>query len=363
MARRTLVPARVLFAVGSWGLGHATRDLPLIRGLLDAGHKVTVIGSGASMRLLRSELGTRCDFLDFPGMRVPLGRTPFRFYFKYTLLLPLIWWDTIRQHEQLENLLRRERFDMLVSDNRYAAWSRRVPSFLVAHGLRFIAPGRKWLLERGLEWFNATWFRPYRRILVPDFEWNDLSGDLSHGLHFYPRNQVRYLGLLSSLRAQNRSTDLDVFISISGPEPQRSILERTITKQLPAVSARGLVALGRPGLRQRKKINDWEIAGYLDRTEQEDALNRCRLAVVRAGYSTIMELAELYRPGVLIPTPGQTEQEYVTHYQAEAGHHFEAQQDTFDLAATLAAGMPPWCYEPPHLTEASVERFLDEILG
>jgi UDP:flavonoid glycosyltransferase YjiC (YdhE family) len=363
MARRSLVHARVLFAVGSWGLGHATRDLPLIRGLQDAGHTVTIVGSGASLRLLRSELGERCDFVEFPGMRVPLGRTPFRFYLKYTLLLPLIWWDTIRQHDQFETLLRRRRFDVLISDNRYAAWSRQLPSYLIAHGLRFIAPGRKKLLERGLEWFNAAWFRPYRRILVPDFERNDLSGDLSHGLHFYPRDQVRYIGLLSSVRARNLPVDLDVFVSISGPEPQRTILERTIARQLPAVPARGLVALGRPGSRARTRVNGWEIAGYLDRREQEEAMNRCRLAVVRAGYSTIMELAELYRAAVLIPTPGQTEQQYISHYQAEAGHHFSAQQDTFDLAATLAAGMPAWCYEPPHLTDVSVQRFLDEVLG
>jgi len=349
--------------VGSWGLGHATRDLPLIRGLLQQGHTVTVLGSGASLGLLRSELGAACRFIEFPGMRLPLGRTPFRFYLKYTLLLPLIWWDTFRQHVQFEDLLRRERFDVLVSDNRYAAWSRHVPSYLLAHGLRFIAPGRGRVLELGLEWFNATWFRPYRRILVPDFEHTDLSGDMSHGLRFYPTDQVRYLGLLSSVRARRLPADLDVFISVSGPEPQRSILERTITKQLATVQARGLVALGRPGMADRRRVNGWDIAGYLGRADQEEAMNRCRLAVVRAGYSTIMELAELRCPAVLIPTPGQTEQEYITAYHAQARHHFAADQGTLDLGAILAAGAPTSLYEPPHLTVTSVQRFLDELLG
>src|SRR5258708_3053718 len=138
MARRALKPARVLFAVGSWGLGHATRDLPLIRGLVDAGQQVTVAASGASLSLLRAELGATCDFVGLPGMRVPLGRSPFRFYFKYTVTLPVIWWDTVRQHVDLECLLGAGAFDILVSDNRYAAWSRKLPSYLITHGLRFI---------------------------------------------------------------------------------------------------------------------------------------------------------------------------------------------------------------------------------
>jgi len=96
-----------------------------------------------------------------------VGRSPFRFYFKYTVTLPVIWWDTWRQHLELEALVAAHRFDAIVSDNRYAAWNDRVPSYLLAHGLRFIAPGRNHLLELGLEWFNALAFHHYRRILVP----------------------------------------------------------------------------------------------------------------------------------------------------------------------------------------------------
>jgi UDP:flavonoid glycosyltransferase YjiC (YdhE family) len=363
MPRRALVRARVLFAVGSWGLGHATRDLPLIRGLVDAGHRVTILASGGSLELLRAELGASCDFIEFPGMRVPLGRSPFRFYFKYTVTLPVIWWDTIRQHVDLEHLLAGDRFDVLVSDNRYAAWSRKLPSYLIAHGLRFIAPGRNRVLELGLERFNARAFSPYTRILVPDFEHDDLSGDLSHGLRFYPPDQVRYLGLLSSVPRLDLRPDLDAFISISGPEPQRTILERTILRQLGTVVGRGLVALGRPGMPQRGQVNGWEIAGYLGRREQADAMNRCRLAVIRAGYSTIMELAEIGKAAVLIPTPGQTEQEYVTGYHAALGHHFSAEQATLDLAETIGSGVPERPYSPPYLTSTSVEHFLDEVLG
>jgi hypothetical protein len=324
---------------------------------------VTVVASGSSLHLLQAELGADCELVEFPGMRVPLGASPFRFYFKYTVTLPIIWLDTLRQHVQLDDLLAAGRFDVLVSDNRYAAWSRKLPSFLIAHGLRFIAPGRRRLLELGLERFNARWFRPYRRILVPDFERDDLSGDLSHGLRFYPRDQVRYLGLLSSVGRQDREPDLDAFVSISGPEPQRTILERTILRQLAAAQVRGLVALGRPGMSHHGQANGWEIAGYLGRQEQAEAMNRCRLAVVRAGYSTIMELAELGKPAVLIPTPGQTEQEYVTEYLSGKGHYFGADQAGFDLAAAVSAGAPARPYQPPHHTAASVRRFLEEVLG
>jgi hypothetical protein len=354
--------ARILYAVGSWGLGHATRSLPLIRGLVDAGQAVTILGSGGALRLLRAELGDRCDLLDFPGMRVPLGSSPFRFYFKYTVTLPIIWWETWRQHVELEAILAARGFDIIVSDNRYAAWSDRVPSYLLAHGLRFIAPGRSHLLEVGLEWFNALAFQHYRRILVPDFASDDLSGDLSHGTMFYPSDQVRYIGLLSSVAARPVASDLDAFISISGPEPQRTILERTVLRQLPRVPARGLVALGRPGVHSRQRLGQWEVAGYLDRAEQEAALNRCRLAVVRAGYSTIMELAELGRTAVLIPTPGQTEQEYISQRLARLGHAHFATQDGLDVSLALSSGAPAVPYVPPHLTDRSVRLFLDAVL-
>jgi len=296
-------------------------------------------------------------------MRVPLGRTPFRFYFKYTVTLPVIWWDTFRQHVDLEALLRTNRFDVLVSDNRYAAWSRKLPSYLIAHGLRFIAPGRNHVLELGLERFNARAFAPYTRILVPDFERDDLSGDLSHGLRFYAPQQIRYLGVLSSVPRTDVPADLDAFISISGPEPQRTILERTVLTQLAGAPGRGLVALGRPGMAHHGQVNGWEIAGYLGRSEQAEAMNRCRLAVIRAGYSTIMELAETGKPALLIPTPGQTEQEYVAGYLRDRGHHFMAEQGTLDLPAAVQSDLPPKPYQPPHLTATSVARFLEEVLG
>ncbi|MBV8086386.1 MAG: hypothetical protein JO247_16385 [Chloroflexi bacterium] len=156
---------------------------------------------------------------------------------------------------------------------------------------------------------------------------------------------------------------MDAFISISGPEPQRTILERSVTRQLAGVAARGLVGLGRPGVEGRRRIGGWEIAGYLGRQEQEEAMNRCRLAIVRAGYSTIMELAELGRPAVLIPTPGQTEQEYVAGYLAGKGAHFAEDQAGLNLRHALDAGSPVHPYEPPHLTDTSVLCFLDEVLG
>ena len=92
-------------------------------------------------------------------------------------------------------------------------------------------------------------------------------------------------------------------------------------------------------------------------------MNRCRLAVVRAGYSTVMELAEVGRQAVLVPTPGQTEQEYVTRYLAGRGHAWAADQETLDLPGLLAAGFPPRPYVAPHLTQTSVQRFLEEVLG
>ncbi|MDR7475887.1 MAG: glycosyltransferase family protein [Armatimonadota bacterium] len=359
---------RILYAVGSWGLGHATRSLPLIQALLARGAGVTVVSTGRALLLLREELGERCEFVDWPDVPQTLGRSALEFYARSALALPRMVQVMYRERAWTAELVRRRRFDRIVSDNRYGVQHPAVPSFHLAHSLRFIAPGRVGPLEWAMEAFNYRWFRGLRRILVPDTSEDRLSGDLAHRLRIFPPAQLAYVGILSRIRARELPQDLDLFITLSGPEPQRTVLEEILRRQLAAwrPAARGLrvvVALGRPEAPRREEAEGVEVYGYLDGRGQEEMVNRARVVVARSGYSTIMELAEVERQAVLVPTPGQTEQVYLATYHGRRGAVRAVAQSRLALPRDVEAAAACPGLRARQKTEGAVRRAVDLILA
>jgi UDP-N-acetylglucosamine transferase subunit ALG13 len=355
---------RVLFAVGHWGLGHATRDLPLIRGLLSAGCHVTVVCDGPPLEVLKRELGDACDYVeDIPGSPIPMASTPFRFYCRYTFLLPAMALSTSSQYIAMEWLIKKRRIHIVISDNRYAFGSRQVESYLIAHGLRFILPWNNPPLDYALECFNAWSFRYYTKILVPDFAGPSLSGRLSHDLRVYDPRQIAYIGPISSLRRRDIAQDLDYFITLSGPEPQRTLFEERVLAQIGNLPGKGVVTLGKPGRGYLGRQSNFEIFGYLGRDMQEIMMNRARLVISRSGYTTLMELAELGKKALLVPTPGQTEQEYLAKLHKEQGNWYSVTQDELDLQRDIPLAETYPGYQTSHRTEDTVQNFLNIVLG
>jgi UDP-N-acetylglucosamine transferase subunit ALG13 len=357
---------RVFFAVLNMGLGHATRSLPLIRALLARGDRVTLGGSGRSLQLLRQELGG-VGFVELPDYNIEytdrgadLGRLVAR--------TPDLMRIVAAEHAVLAAHLVTEGADLVVSDHRYGCWSRKVPSWFLAHQLRFAAPP----FFRPFEFVGALFNRGLHRrfsggVLVPDLlegEGGLLSGRLArpYGLA-RPSTAARYHypGILSSLaRRDGLDRDVDVFVSVSGPEPQRTVLERIVREQIRAVPGRRVVALGRP---ESDVVEEPEagltLHAHLDRRRMEEYMNRCRLLVARSGYSTVMEAVELGKPALWIPTPGQTEQVYLAErLRAKGWFHAVAQRD-LDLARDVPRALE--CPGPgqPLRTADTVARVMD----
>lgn len=354
---------KVLFAVHDWGLGHATRDLLLIRALLQAGHSVHLLSHGRALQLLRGELGDACDFTDLPDIPKPLGRRAATFYVKMSLALPVVFWTFRREHQCVRDLCRVHDIDCVISDSRFGAALREIPSYHLFHSLRQIIPGRPRHLERMVESSQKRLLAPARKILIPDQAVNGLAGDLCHNLACDWGDRLEYIGILSSVRALGTAQDIDCFISISGAEPQRSLFEEIVLKQVKELSGRVVIALGRPEL-NGSITDDGRVAihGFMDRVRQEEMLNRARLVVTRPGYTTLMELAELGRRALLVPTVGQSEQEYLADYHRRMGHlHTVRQQDLVLARDTAIAGN---CRGLPRMngTGQSVRRFL-EVIG
>jgi len=328
---------RILYAVGSWGLGHAARSLPVIQALRGDGHELTVISHGRALLMLRRELGQGCEFLDWPHFPHTVGRSAPGLYFRTALAIPAMLRVMVRERQATRDLLRHRRFDRIVSDNRYGVQDPAIPSFHITNNVRFLAPGRLAPLEWALEAFNYAWFRGLRRVIVPDTPEDALAGDLAHRLRIFPPQLLAYVGLLSPVRARPTARDVDVFITLSGPEPQRTILERLVREQLSSIPGRVVVTLGRPEGSTMAWVGPTPVFDFLDREHQEEMMNRARVVVARPGFSTLTAVAEVERQAVFIPTPGQTEQMYLASYHHAQGTIYAAPQARLRLAEAIAA--------------------------
>ena len=355
----------ILFAMCSWGLGHAARDLPLIRRLLELQHQVTVVGIGRSLRFVQQELGGSCSYQECADY-VPAYSNKAFSVVRFTGRFPLYMKEVAQEHRHIETLVNRHGFDRIVSDSRFGVYHPAIPSYLIFHQLRYIVPGRIGILERVTEGVNRRLSRRYQKILVPDVEdaSNNLSGELSHGVHYFKPEQIVYLGLLCDMNKRDVVQDIDCFISISGPEPQRTQLEKKVLAQVGLLRGKIVVTLGKPEDRRRDTTGNVTVYGCLGRKQQEEMMNRARMIVTRPGYTTIMELAVLGRKALFIPTPGQTEQLYLAEYHFQKANFYRVTQDALNLPEDIERAKE---YYGVHLDKVlpceAESRFIQTVVG
>ncbi|MBN1360035.1 MAG: hypothetical protein JW993_05560 [Sedimentisphaerales bacterium] len=347
---------RVLFGVFDWGFGHATRDIPLITALL-RGHEVHILSTGDALRILREHFGKRCVYHDVPSIYPPYTRTRL-FTLKFSMSLPRMARGLQRARRRSKRIIDGQ-FDKVISDCRYDVYDRPDNSYLINHQLRFkTPPGAERFFERWLAWR----MKKYRYVLVPDYEERNFSGTLSHGLRYLSPDRIKYIGILSRLRRRDLPQDVDYFISLSGPEPQRSTLEKRIISQVGQLHGRVVMAGGKSGPADNHGRADVEYCAFLAAPQQEEMMNRAKFIITRSGYSTMMELAELGRKDVLLlPTPGQTEQEYLADYSEEQGYFHHVSQYKLALPRDIERARGFTGFQPPWRTEQSVQRFLDIV--
>ncbi len=354
---------KVLFAVSSWGLGHATRDLVLIKALVAAGHEVAILSTDRALKLLRTELGGSCDYVEFPDIPKPLWYTAPGFYVKMIAALPGVFRTFWREHRFVEALCRARGVDRVVSDSRYGVWSARVPSYHLMHTLHQIVPFRVRFIEHAIEAIQNRLLSGACKVLVPDQEENGLAGELCHDLRSFRREQLEYVGILSSVERVPVEQDIDYFITVSGVEPQRTLLEKKVLRQARKLPGRVVITLGRPDL-PHSVSDDGRVAvhSYMGRRRQGEMMNRARIVVSRSGYTTLMELAELGKRALLIPAVGQSEQEYLGALHERHGAMHCVSQRRLNLARDVeVAGRYPG-FSNVRPTSETVARFL-AILG
>jgi uncharacterized protein (TIGR00661 family) len=322
---------RILIAPLNWGLGHVTRCIPIIKTLEKLGAEPVLASDGVALHLLRAEF-PHLTALELPSYRIRYEKP--NMVWNIGQQLPRILYAIRAEHDETERLVRAHNIRGIVSDNRYGCFSKQVPSVVLTHQLNLQVPSRfiEWsankLLRIALSKFNEVW--------VPDApEEPRLSGVLSQSPQAH--DQTRFIGILSRMQRYEQDQEYDVAVVLSGPEPQRTILEQRLIEQAIGMSSlRFIFIQGKTQAKQHYYASDnVEVVSYLTSRELNDVLLASNAVVCRSGYSSIMDLAVLGKKAILIPTPGQTEQEYLANFLSDKNIFVAQNQKDIDLDSGL----------------------------
>lgn len=297
----------VLIAVLNWGLGHASRCVPLIRSLTARGLRVIIASDGEALYLLRSEFPA-LPYYELPAYGVRYSRSAAGLPWSMLKQLPRLNRAIHTEHRLVDQIIRKEQVQLIISDNRYGAYHPAVRSVWLGHQLQLLLPRQwRWLAKitnamhhRFLSCFHEHW--------VPDLPGSQLSGVLSAY-----NKPVRYTGVLSRFYTEVPLPEkvYPVVAVLSGPEPQRTLLEEILRAQLPLLPVRALLVRGVKGDGTIRHLQNHDETDFLTAYPLNQLLRYAELVVARSGYSTIMDLAVLGKKALLVPTPGQPEQEYL----------------------------------------------------
>lgn len=311
---------KILVAPLNWGLGHASRCVPLVQRLLDEGHEVILGGDGESLTLLRKHF-PKLRYTYLAPLNLHYSKGQRQVWAMIKAMPQLLKWS-IQDHLMLKTLLREEPIDQVISDNRFGLYNKQTECVYMTHQLHIMLP-RGWKWAEGIaSRVHARVHAQYNKVWVPDYEdpQQSLAGELSH-----PQNvqctmyNVQYIGPLSRFEmSKDRDIEIskqyDVIAVLSGLEPHRTLLENEIIARYQDSAEQVLIVQGlmhRPNTRIKR--GNLTIVPYMGDKELESALLGANHIIARSGYSTIMDLEALGRmdKAELIPTPGQPEQEYL----------------------------------------------------
>lgn len=324
----------ILIAPLDWGLGHATRCISIIQTLQNQGFKIIVAVNKKQQQLLEQEI-KNVRFVFLQGYEISYSKSKYFFGLKIVAQAPKILWRIYQEHQWLKKTITDEKIDIVISDNRFGLFNKKIPSVFITHQLQIKAPF-VWL-EKLIQKINYRFINHYQQCWVPDVEGeNNIAGNLSHP-KILPKTPTHYIGCLSRFKRTTNSIKLyDVCILLSGPEPQRTLFEQILLHQIKSIKNKKIIFVrGLPSEENEIKNDSSVIYNHLTHQELEEVINNSELIIARSGYTTVMELMNLLKKSILIPTPGQTEQEYLAQYLSQKKYCLSYTQNNFDLEKAL----------------------------
>ena len=318
----------ILISPLDWGMGHASRIIPIIELLLNEGHNIVVASNGLQKRLLESSF-PKLVFIDIVDYNINLseGNSQIRTLF---FQIPKILRAIKKEHSQLKLIIKKYNIDIVISDNRYGLYNKNVKSIFITHQTYIKIPKSISFLEKAINKINTKYINKFDLCWIPDFEGNiNLTGDLSHKNNAIVNK--RYIGILSRLKNDvSPQINNDVLVVLSGLEPQRSIFENIIEKRLGDTNYKVIIVRG---IRTNKEsqYGNIDYFSFSNTEELNKLICESRFIVSRSGYSSIMDYVKLNKTAIIVPTPGQTEQEYIAVHLSINKHFVVGNQDKFNF--------------------------------
>lgn len=307
---------KILIAPLNWGLGHATRCIPIINALIHQGYEPIIASDGVALNLLRVEFPD-LQWRELPSYHISYPKNGKHFKFKMIWNSPKMIKAIKNEKKAVKAICKEMGIQGIISDNRLGVYYKKLPCVFITHQLTVLTGNTTKLSskihQKIIQKFNECW--------VPDVPWNEnLSGKLGRNKDI--AIPIKYLGPLSRLEKLNLPIKRDLLVLLSGPEPQRTLLEKKILEELHyfkgnVMLVRGIVDEKVPALKlQEEHI---ETHNYMATKDLECAINSSEMVLCRSGYTTIMDLAKLEKKAFFIPTPGQYEQEYLAERLDDKG--------------------------------------------
>lgn len=297
---------KIIVAPLNWGLGHATRSMVIIDQLLRAKKEVIIASDGIALTLLKKEY-PQLETWALPSYNINYkGKS---FLWSMLLQSPKVLKAIQDENQFLKKKIIDSEVDLIISDNRYGIYHRDIESIMLTHQLSPFFPSK--IQRKTATTIITKLLSPFDKIWVPDNTQQSLSGTLSESKE---KNNIHYIGALSRLQlVADKIKDIDVLAIISGPEPSRSNFELKLIKFLESLPGKHVIIRGTDQERNDKSAKI-EMIDLADKKQIETYINRAKVLLTRSGYSTIMDLAEARQKKYIVPTPGQTEQEYLAEY-------------------------------------------------
>ena len=297
---------RILVAPLNWGLGHATRCIPIINALIKYDYEPVLASDGIALQLLKKEF-PQLEAIELPSYNIQYAKKGNFFKLKLIKNAPRILSTLKAEKKAVNAIIKAYEINGIISDNRFGVRSKKIPSVFITHQLNVLSGSTTWfsskMHQKIIVKFDECW--------IPDVEGKpNLTGKLGHLKN--NKLPLKYINPLSRFNIFNSEIIYDVLVLLSGPEPQRTILEELLFEQFKTYNGQVLFV---KGVIEKEQVvisrENITIYNFMQSKELEKAINESAIVLSRSGYTTIMDLAKLNKKAFFIPTPGQFEQEYL----------------------------------------------------
>lgn len=329
---KKIVHKRVLVAPLDWGLGHATRCIPIITALLASAFEVFVAAEKAAAVLLQKEFPT-LQIIPLQGYRISYNKKEEGFLWKMITQIPTIIGAIKRENRWLKKTIADYEINIVISDNRFGLHNKNVHCVFITHQLQ-IKTGNSFT-EKIVQKINYKYINKFDECWVIDEEGNrNVAGELSHPKKL-PNTTIKYIGALSRFKKYEVEKKHDLLVMLSGPEPQRTIFENVLIAQMQHLKLDIVLVRGLPAEENTLAIEGMKIYNHLPASNLNELILASKTIIARSGYTTIMDIAALQQKAIFVPTPGQTEQEYLAKYLSEKKYCIAEKQEGFNVQEAL----------------------------